>query len=170
VVCAVIMFLQARTRFGVIEESDTTERSSDIASSSVGAPGSVREYYEKKAAIFEKEATPVEDKPAIAAMPPISASAPLPSLPAIIDDAAAQECFVRAGEFEAAGERDKAIEQYTKAIRLNAKHTMAYFRRGMLLMEMGFKPAAVADFRRVIEIADNPELADIAKTNIAKLG
>jgi hypothetical protein len=35
---------------------------------------------------------------------------------------------------------------------------------------MNFKPAAVADFRRVIEIADNPELTDIAKANIAKLG
>ena len=170
IICAVTTFLQARARFDAIEEPDTIERSCDIASPSVGASGSVREYYEKKAAVFEKESTSVEDKPAIAAMPPISAPAPLPPLPAIIDDAAAQECFIRAGEFEAAGERDKAIEQYTKAIRLNAKHTMAYFRRGMLLMEMGFKPAAVADFRRVIDIADNPELTDIAKMNIAKPG
>jgi tetratricopeptide (TPR) repeat protein len=100
-------------------------------------------------------------------MPSISA-APLPPLPPVVDDAAAQKCFVQAGEFESTGERDKAIEQYTNAIRLNAKHTMAYFKRGVLLMGMGFKPAAVADFRRVIEIADNPELTDVAKANIAK--
>ena len=177
IICAVTTFLQARARFDVIEEPDTIERSCDIASPSVGASGSVREYYEKKAAAFEKESTPVEDKTTMAAipsmpkMPPISAAAaPLPPLPAIIDDAAAQECFIQAGEFEAAGERDKAIEQYTKAVHLNAKHTTAYFKRGMLLMEMGFKPAAVADFRRVIDIADNPELTDIAKANIVKLG
>ena len=177
VVFAVIIFLQARARFGVIEESDTIERSSDIGSPPVAAPGSVRDYYEKKAVDFAKETAPVEDKTTIAAIPPMpkmppisAATAPLPPLPPVIDDAAAQECFVRAGELETAGERDKAIEQYTKAIRLNAKHTTAYFKRGMLLMEMGYKPAAVADFRRVIDIADNPELTDIAKANIVKLG
>ena len=37
-------------------------------------------------------------------------------------------------------------------------------------MEMGFKPDAVADFRRVIDIADNLELTDVAKANIVKLG
>ena len=177
IICVVIMFLQTRVRFSVIEQSDTIERSSDIGSPPFTAPGSVRKYYEKKAAAFEKESTPVDDKTTVAATPPMpkmpsisAATVPLPPLPPVIDDAAAQECFVRAGELETAGERDKAIEQYTKAIRFNAKHTTAYFKRGMLLMEMGFKPAAVADFRRVIDIADNPELTDIAKTNIVKLG
>jgi len=177
IICVVIMFLQARTRFSVIKQSNTIERSSDIGSPPFTAPGSVRSYYEKKAVDFAKGTAPVEDKTTMAAIPPMpkmppisAATVPLPPLPPVIDDASAQECFVRAGELETAGERDKAVEQYTKAIRLNAKHTTAYFKRGMLLMEMGFKPAAVADFRRVIDIADNPELTDIAKANIVKLG
>ena len=103
----------------------------------------------------------------------IKASAPiqvaLPSVREFIESKAVRECFVRAGELEAAGEREKAIEQYTETISLDSRHTVAYFKRGMLLMDSGSKEAAVADFRRVIEIADYPELAKLAKENIAKL-
>ena len=132
-----------------------------VVSSQAAAPSSsTRDYYESKAAVSAPPSAQGEVKPT---------TAPLPPLPPKIDDAAAQDCFVLAGEMEAKGEKEKAIEQYTKAIRLNSRHTVAYFKRGILLMELNFKPAAVADFRRVIEIADNPELTDSAKTNIAKL-
>ena len=83
---------------------------------------------------------------------------------------AVRECFVRAGELEKAGEREKAIKQYTKTISIDSRHTVAYFKRGTLLMDSGAKAGAIADFRRVIEIADNPELAELAEANIAKLG
>lgn len=82
---------------------------------------------------------------------------------------AVRECFVRAGELEKAGEREKAIEQYTKTISIDSRHTVAYFKRGTLLMDSGAKADAIADFRRVIEIADNPELAELAEANLAKL-
>jgi hypothetical protein len=82
---------------------------------------------------------------------------------------AVRECFVRAGELEKAGEREKAIKQYTKTISIDSRHTVAYFKRGTLLMDSGAKADAIADFRRVIELADNPELAELAEANIAKL-
>ena len=116
---------------------------------------SVREYAERKAAA--------------SAMLEASATAPLPPLPSQIDEAAAQECFVLAVDMEGAGKREKAIEQYTETIRLNSRHTAAYFRRGTMLIDSGFKAAAIADFRRVIELADNPELSDLAKVNIDRL-
>jgi hypothetical protein len=175
--CAVITVYQARVRVVMIEKSDGGYRSPDMGNIPVGASASTREYYEKKAASFGTETAPVGEEMSAAAIPTMpaipsmpAASTPLPPLPPTIDDAAAQECFARAGELETAGDRDKSIEQYTKAIRLNSRYTTAYFKRGILLMGMGFKPAAVADFRRVIDIADNPELIDIAKANIAKLG
>jgi hypothetical protein len=103
----------------------------------------------------------------------VKASAPiqvaLPSVRESLEMKVGRECFVRAGKLEAAGEREKAIEQYTETISLDSRHTVAYFKRGMLLMDSGSKAAAVADFRRVIELADNPDLADLAKGNIAKL-
>lgn len=103
----------------------------------------------------------------------IKASAPiqvaLPSVRESLERKVVRERFVRAGELEAAGEREKAIEQYTETISLDSRHTVAYFKRGMLLMNSGSKEEAVADFRRVIEIADYPELTELAKANIAKL-
>jgi hypothetical protein len=116
---------------------------------------SVREYYETKAAVSE--------------MLSASATAPLPPLPPQIDEAAAQECFVLAGDLETKGDHEKAVEQYTKAIHFNSRHTAAYFRRGTMLMDSSFKAAAITDFRRVIELADNPVLTEHAKENIAKL-
>lgn len=135
-----------------------------------GSTSSTREYYEKKVSTPAQPSAPVQTRPIPAAAQKISVTTPLPPLQPKIDDAAAQECFILAGEMEAKGEKDKAIEHYTKAIRLNSAHTVAYFKRGMLLLEMNFKPAAVADFRRVVEFADNPELAEIAKEHLVSLG
>jgi hypothetical protein len=145
-------------------------RASSSAASAPSLVGSTREYYEKKAAASAQPSAPEERKPIRTAAPRVSATAPLPPLSPTIDNTAAQDCFVLAGEMEAKGEKEKAIEHYTRAIRLNSRHTVAYFKRGMLLMELNFRPAAVADFRRVVEFADNPELTDIAKGHIASLG
>jgi tetratricopeptide (TPR) repeat protein len=82
---------------------------------------------------------------------------------------AAQECFDRAGELETAGEREQAIEQYTKAIHINSRYTIAYFKRGTLLMDSGSKAAAITDFRCVIELGDDPQLSNSARENLAKL-
>jgi tetratricopeptide (TPR) repeat protein len=133
----------------------------------------IRKHYERKAAQFTQSDVLMEVKPKLPAEPRISKTASLPPLPPLlpeIDGSASQNCFVLAGELEAKGERENAIEQYTEAIRLNSRHTTAYFKRGILLMELNCKPAAIADFRRVVEFADNPELTDIAKGHITSLG
>jgi tetratricopeptide (TPR) repeat protein len=82
---------------------------------------------------------------------------------------AAKECLDRASVIEASGDRDKAVEEYTKAIKLDSKNTQAYFKRGLLLKNMGMKPAAIADFRRVVDISDSPELSEQAKGHIAEM-
>ena len=136
-------------------------------SNMIKSPQSIIDIYFGKILISHLDKT--QSKPA---EPVISTASPLPPLPPLsrdIDDSAARECFVLANELEGKGKKEKAIEQYTKAIRLNSHHTTAYFRRGILLMEMNYKPAALADFKRVVEFADNPELTDIAKANISKL-
>jgi hypothetical protein len=160
--CAFIMFSQARS-WGDLQLSN-------VMTSTSAPSGTVRDYYEGKAVSSAGVNTPVAAEPMAVPISPISITAQLPPLPPVIDDTAAQGCFARAGELEKAGERDKAIEEYTRAIRLNSRYTASYFQRGILLMGMGFKPAAVADFRRVMDIADNPELAAIAKEQMAKLG
>ncbi|MFA5055664.1 MAG: DUF5684 domain-containing protein [Dehalococcoidia bacterium] len=134
---------------------------------------SPREYYEKKAAAPAQASTSAEVKPSPGAVPRAFTSAPLPPPPTLsqkVDEMAAQDCFTLANEMETKGEKEKAIEHYTKAIRLNSRHTAAYFKRGILLMELNCKPAAIADFRRVVEFADHPELADIAKGHLTSLG
>jgi hypothetical protein len=180
-ICTVLTLFLAKQQFSAVNVADTNLRSDYIGSAPASNPSQIREYYENKAATFNSGGAPAAvqspaasvPQPAAAPAPLMPAMGPLPSLaplPPVIDDTAAQGCFARAGELEKAGERDKAIEEYTRAIRLNSKYTAAYFQRGMLLMGMGFKPAAVADFRRVMDIADNPELAAIAKEQMAKLG
>ena len=82
---------------------------------------------------------------------------------------ASKDCLNRASAMEASGDRDEAIEEYTKAIKLDSKNTQAYFKRGLLLKEMGMKPAAISDFRRVIDISDSPELSEKAKGHIAEM-
>ncbi len=136
---------------------------------------SLREYYENK----------LKSTPGLAVSPEMNSTAtsttestmvepapipPLPPLPRTSDASAAQECFGRACDLETLGKHEKAIEEYTKAIRLDAKHTLAYLKRGLLLKNMGMKPAAIADFRRVIDTSDNPELIEKAKGHIAELG
>jgi|GEM_PF-2085693 len=94
----------------------------------------------------------------------------LPSVRESAESKAVRESFARACELESAGEREKAIEQFSDTISIDSKHTLAYFKRGKLFMESGSQAEAIADFQRVIEIADNPELSELAEVNISKLG
>ncbi len=45
------------------------------------------------------------------------------------------------------GEKQKAIEEYTKAIKIDAEYAEAYLNRGILYTELGSKKAAVEDLR-----------------------
>ena len=136
---------------------------------------SLREYYENKlksvpGSSVSPETNPTATSTTEATMAKPAEIPPLPPLPRTSDASAAQECFGRACDLETLGKHEKAIEEYTKAIRLDAKHTLAYLKRGLLLKNMGMKPAAIADFKRVLDTSDNPELIEKAKGHIAELG
>jgi tetratricopeptide (TPR) repeat protein len=143
------------------------ESSTGIAAPPAGTSRSVRDYYEKKAAAATQVSTPVQ-KTATKVIGATTISS-LPPLPPTVDAAKSQECFGHACDFETAGNHDKAIEEYSKAIRFDARHTKAYFKRGLLLKAMSMKPAAISDFRRVIDISDSPELSEKAKSYIAEM-
>jgi tetratricopeptide (TPR) repeat protein len=83
---------------------------------------------------------------------------------------ASKEHFNRASQYEAAGEYEKAIEEYTQAVANDSKYALAYFSRGSLLMTQGKKAEAIKDFKKVIELAKSPELARMAEKRIAELG
>ena len=177
-VCVVLTLFLARQQFSAANVADTSWRPDYAGGTSANASAQIREYHEQKAAMYNSGVAPAAAQPQAApglqsppapAAPAMGPLPALPPLPPVVDDAEAQGCYARACDLEQAGQRDKAIEEYTKAIKLNSKHTKSYFQRGMLLMGMGFKPAAVADFRRVVDIADDPELAGSAKEQLAKL-
>ncbi len=50
------------------------------------------------------------------------------------------------------GEKQKAIEEYTKAIKIDAEYAEAYSNRGILYTEMGSKKAAVEDLRKAAKL------------------
>ena len=136
----------------------------------VDTSSSVKEYYEKKAASSAQASAPVAGSATIGISPIATASrSPLTPLPPTVDAEKAQECFGRACDFESTGKHENAIEEYTKAIRLNARHAQAYFKRGLLLKEMGMRPAAISDFNRVVDISDSPEISEKAKGYIAEI-
>jgi tetratricopeptide (TPR) repeat protein len=75
----------------------------------------------------------------------------------------AKEHFNRAQDHEGRGEKDKAIEGYTKAVELHSRYAMAYYNRGVLLVRTGKKGRARADFQKVISLSGGTELADMAR-------
>lgn len=135
----------------------------------------IREYYENKMKSppessvspgIDYQSQPSAEATVIAAAP----IPPSPPLPPTTDAAKAQEYYDRAAELESVGNHEKAIEEYTKAIRLDSRHTLSYLKRGLLLKHMGMKPAAIADLRRVIDTTDNAELIEKANGYLTELG
>ena len=81
----------------------------------------------------------------------------------------AKEYSNRAFDYEASGEYDKAIVEYTKAIELDSNYALAYFSRGLLLMLQGKKADAITNFEKVIELSESTELTRLAKHHISEL-
>lgn len=79
------------------------------------------------------------------------------------------EHFNQASYYESAGEYDKAIAEYSKAIRLDSKYALAYFNRGSLLKTQGKREEALADLEKVIELSDSPDLTRMAQGYIDEL-
>ena len=163
-VFGVITVIKGRAPVAIIEST------MGIAAPPAGTASSAREYYENKATANRTSSKPIETETTDDVVSKTTTSIPtLPPLPPTVDAEKAEECFGRACAFESAGKHEKAIEEYTKAISLDSKNTQAYFKRGLLLKEMGMKPAAISDFRRVIDASDSSELIDKAKSYIAEM-
>jgi len=82
---------------------------------------------------------------------------------------ASREHFERASQLEALGQYDKALAEYIQAIANDSRYTLAYFNRGSLLMMQGKKADATVDFKKVIELADNPDLSRMAESRISQM-
>ncbi|WP_319421412.1 tetratricopeptide repeat protein [Pleurocapsa sp. FMAR1] len=54
--------------------------------------------------------------------------------------------------YEQMGEKQKAIEEYTQAIKIDAEYAQAYLNRGILYTDMGSKKAAVEDLRQAAKL------------------
>ena len=67
------------------------------------------------------------------------------------------------------GRYDEAIEEYTEAIRLNPEYASAYMNRGLSYKQIGKKDEALADFEKVITLADNPQWIEMAGQAIEAL-
>ena len=63
-----------------------------------------------------------------------------------------------------------AVDEYTAAIGLDSAHAASYLGRGQLLMMQGKRDEAIADFHKVVELADNPEMVKTAQARLDQLG
>ncbi len=60
--------------------------------------------------------------------------------------------YQKAIDYEQMGEKLKAIEEYTKAIKIDSEYAEAYSSRGILYTELGSKKAAVEDLRSAAKL------------------
>ena len=67
------------------------------------------------------------------------------------------------------GQFERAIEDYTEAIRLNPEYAKAYYNRGQAYKDQGKKAEAIADFQKFITLTDNPQWIETATQNIDEL-
>ena len=64
----------------------------------------------------------------------------------------AKQALDRAKKHEKTGDRQKAIDAYSEAIKADPKNTSAYGHRAMLYHDKGDRKKALADFSKVIEL------------------
>lgn len=60
--------------------------------------------------------------------------------------------YQNATDYQKMGEKQKAIEEYTKAIQIDGEYVEAYVDRGILFAEMSNKKLAVKDFRKAAKL------------------
>src|SRR5262245_59642002 len=64
---------------------------------------------------------------------------------------------IEAALCKARGDYDRAIVDYSEAIRINPNYAVAYSNRGNLFQAQGRRKEAIADFRRALAIDPNHE-------------
>jgi tetratricopeptide (TPR) repeat protein len=68
------------------------------------------------------------------------------------------------------GEYDKAIADYTKAIKMAPEFWLAYYRRGLAYESKGEYEKAASDYGKVIEMATDPEIVEEARQALEGIG
>ena len=68
-----------------------------------------------------------------------------------------------------AGEVKDSIDYFGKALKLDAAHADAYYRRALAYLGLGQIVEAKADFQKVVELAPDSEMATMAKKAIEQL-
>ena len=64
---------------------------------------------------------------------------------------------------------EEAISDYTKALEINPRDALAYYNRGILHLNVGRADLAIADFNKVIELSDDPDLVAAARERISEI-
>lgn len=68
--------------------------------------------------------------------------------------------------FQARGEDDRAIADFTKALEINPQLTQAYTKRGVAYEAIGLREEAITDYRRALAIDGN----EFSKSALKRLG
>lgn len=67
------------------------------------------------------------------------------------------------------GKYEAALTDFNHALELNPKLAEAYGNRGLAYKAMGQVEKAIADFERVLELTDNPQLRQTAEQQLHEL-
>ena len=81
----------------------------------------------------------------------------------------AKNHFDRASDYESRGQDDQAITAYGDAIRVDPNYALAYFYRGSLFVLKANTDAALADFQKVVDLSNDPDLVAMAQKRIEKM-
>lgn len=75
----------------------------------------------------------------------------------------------KALEYRIHGKYDDSIMEYSKAIAMASNSAIAYFSRGEIFLTQGKRVEAIADFEKVVSLAESPELTRTAQKHIDEL-
>ena len=81
----------------------------------------------------------------------------------------AREHFMKAAEYKSRKEYQQAISAYGEAIDADPNYALAFFNRASLYVLQGQTDEALNDFRKVMEISEDPDLSGMAQRRINDL-
>ena len=94
--------------------------------------------------------------PTFAALTPLATPSPLPIPTATSEVTLGGTSHLESGDkYAAQGNYQKAIEEYTEAIRIDPEHHVAFFNRGVAYYELGEYERAIQDYDEAIRL--NPQ-------------
>jgi len=92
------------------------------------------------------------------------------SINTIKEEDGTEEVYIyRGSAYEMLGEKQCALEDYSRAIELNPSSTSGYSSRGFIHVENGHFELALGDFTKLIELDSNDELSYLKRANVYML-